>query len=438
MKQRLLSLIALALGLCVAVQVDAQRRFDVFPTKTTADIPYRIPAIAALSDGGVVCVADYRFSRQDIGVVKDGRIDLHARISEDNGKSWGEIFPLVEAEGAQSPDFMNVAYGDPCIVADRQSDRLLVMSCAGNVSYTKGKRDLHQCIARFYSDDGGKSWSEPVDISESIYSLFDNGKLGPARAMFIASGRVFQSRYVKVGKYYRLYCAVLQTIADGRWMNFVLYSDDFGGEWSVLGGVDVAPIMERADEAKIEELPGGSLLISSRTNKQGRHFNIFTFTNVKRGEGSWGQIAHSGKHNGGIVTERNACNGELMVLPVIRNSDQREMYLLLQSAPMGPYRTRVGIYYKALVDKQDVASPLAIAENWEGSYLTTQLGSAYSTMILQSDNTIGFLLEECTHCSERGGGYTIVYDNYTVEQLTQGKYRYNPKASKKLWKSYAK
>lgn len=416
----------------------AQSRCDIFTTKTFDDVPYRIPAIAALKDGSVVCVADYRFSRQDIGVVKDGRIDLHLRRSEDGGKTWGEIYTLVEGKGAESPDFMNVAFGDPCIVADRESNRVLVMSCAGNVPYVKGQRDYHQGIARFYSDDGGKTWSEPVDIAESIYSQFDNGKWGPARSMFIASGRVLQSRYVKVGKYYRLYCAVLQTVADGNWMNFVLYSDDFGESWSVLGGVNQAPIMSGADEAKVEELPGGGLLISSRTNNNGRNFNIFTFSDVKRGEGSWGEMAHSSKHNGGVFSDHNACNGELMVLPVVRKSDGRGMFLLLQSLPFGPHRTHVGIYYKSLESSIDVASPERIAENWEGSFEVTPRTSAYSTMELQSDGSIGFLFEEDELYDRRGGGYSIIYDNFSVEQITEGQYSYNPKLSKKVWKSYKK
>lgn len=416
----------------------AQQRCEIFYTRTFDDIPYRIPAIAARADGTIICVADYRFSRQDIGIVKDGRIDLHLRRSEDGGKTWGEIYTLVEGKGAESPDFMNVAFGDPCIVADRESNRVMVMSCAGNVAYIRGQRDYHQGIARFYSDDGGKSWSKPTDIADDIYSQFDNGKWGPARSMFVASGRVLQSRYVKVGKYYRLYCAVLQTVANGEWMNFVLFSDDFGESWSVLGGVGQAPIMKGADEAKVEELPGGGLLISSRTNNNGRNFNIFTFSDVKRGEGSWGEMAHSSKHNGGVYSDRNACNGELMVVPVKRKSDNKPMYLLLQSLPFGPQRTHVGIYYKPLESSADVASPERIAENWEGRFEITPRTSAYSTMALQSDGSIGFLYEEDELYDRRGGGYSIVYDNFSVEQITEGKYSYNPKSSKKLWKSYKK
>ena len=432
--KKAISLIAMLA--CCAVTM--AQRYEVFPTKSLDGIPYRIPAIASMEDGTLICVADYRFSRQDIGVAKDGRIDLHLRISRDNGKTWGEISTLVEGKGAESPDFMNVGFGDPCIVADRESDRVMVMSCAGNVAYVKGQRDYHQGIARFYSEDGGKTWSAPTDIAESIYSQFDNGKYGPARSMFVASGKVFQSRYVKVGKYYRLYCAVLQTVANGDWMNFVIYSDDFGGSWKVLGGVDVAPIMKGADEAKVEELPGGNLLISSRTDANGRNFNIFTFTNEKRAEGSWGEMAHSSKHNGGVYSDRNACNGELLVLPVVRKSDDKQMYLLLQSLPLGPHRTKVGIYYKGLESAADVATPARIAENWEGRFQVTGQTSAYSTMVLQADNKVGFLYEENELYDRRGGGYTIVYDNFSVEQITDGRYVFNPRAGKKLWKSYKK
>ncbi|MBR5333475.1 MAG: exo-alpha-sialidase [Alistipes sp.] len=434
MKHLTRNILATALCLLAVCTASAQQRIDIFPTRTTADIPYRIPAIAALPDGRLICVADYRYSRQDIGIKKGGRIDLHLRTSEDNGLSWGKPFSLVEGKGSESPDFMNVGYGDPCIVADRGGKRVLVMSCAGDVPYIRGQRDLHQCIARFYSEDGGRSWSAPTDIAEQIYPLFDNGKYGPARSMFIASGRVLQSRYVKAGRYYRLYCAVLQTVASGEWMNFVLYSDDFGESWDVLGGVDNAPILKGADEAKVEELPDGNLLISSRTNNEGRNFNIFTFSNLKRAEGCWGEMAHSNKHNGGVHSDRNACNGELMVLPVVRRSDGREMYLLLQSLPLGPYRKNVGIYYKGLESSADIASPARIAENWEGVFKTSSQTSAYSTMAWQSNNTLGFLLEERELYTNDGGGYTIVYDNYTIEQITDNKYSFNPKAGKKPWK----
>lgn len=413
-----------AISLAIPQVSLGQDRHEIFTTLSDMDVPYRIPAIAALQDGSLICVADYRWSGADIGLVKDGRIDLMMRISRDNGKTWEDACPLIEGKGAQSGDFMNVAYGDPCIVADRGSSKVLIMSCAGNVSFHDGTRGLHQGIARFYSKDGGRNWSKPDDISESIYRLFDKGRFGPARSMFIASGRIFQSRYIRKGRYYRLYCAVLQQIENGDRMNFVLYSDNFGQSWKVLGGVDNPPIEKGADEAKVEELPDGSILISSRTDSNGRNFNIFRFTNARRAEGSWGKMAHSGQENGGVHSERNACNGELMSVPVTRTSDGKRMHLLLQSLPLGPGRRNVGIYFKALDnDDNDIwSSPEKLAADWDGSFRVTELGSAYSTMVLQPDSSIGFLYEESTHFKS-WNAYTIVYKKLSVEEITGGRYR---------------
>lgn len=405
-------------------QRDSHRE-DIFAMYTDNDIPYRIPAIAVTPEGRIICVADYRHSRADIGVVENGRIDLHYRISEDNGKSWGEVLTLIEGQGADSPDFMNVGYGDPCIVADRESNKVLIISCAGNVSYPNGTRDNHQCIARFYSEDGGLTWSEPEDIAESIYSQFDEGTNGPVRAMFIASGRIFQSRFVKVGDYYRLYCAALVKNVNGVATNFALYSDDFGMNWKVLGDVNTPAVSNTADEPKVEELPNGSLLLSSRW-EGGRYYNIFTFSDPITASGSWGTRAFSGASNSGVTAQENSTNGEVMVTPVTRNSDGAKIYLILQSLPLGPGRANVGIYYKELESEDDYRTPNLIAKDWDGVYQVTELNSAYSTMALQNDNSIGFLWEETTHCSGGGGygGYTIAYDNYTIEFLTKGQYSY--------------
>lgn len=410
-------------------RVEPEPFFPVFTTPTTAAIPYRIPAIAKASNGDLIAVADYRHSRTDIGMANKGRIDLHARISEDNGRTWGDIFPIVEGQGAASPDFMHVGFGDPCIVADRESSEVLVMSCAGNVSFFNGTRDNHQNIACFYSNDNGRTWSDPVDIAESIYAQFDNSPYGPVPSMFIASGRIMQSETTKVGEYYRLYCVALVRDVKGAFTNFVLYSDDFGHNWTVLGGTDRAPIPSGGDEPKAEELPDGSILLSSRCSG-GRYYNIYTFTDSRTAEGTWGKMVFSGASNNGVTAQGNSTNGEVLLVPVVRRADQQHMYLLLQSLPFGNGRTNVGIYYKELASLADFVSPDSIAANWDGRHQSSQLGSAYSTMCLQADSTIGFLYEEETYCGSGGGGYSIIYKNYSIEQITDSLYSYSAEADR--------
>ena len=406
-------------------QLPAAERHEVFQLLNPTDIPYRIPALAVTKDGTLIAVADYRHSGTDIGVTDKGRIDLHYALSYDNGNTWTDVMPLIEGKGDKSPDFMNVGFGDPCIVADRESNRVLLLSCAGNVSFQNGTRKNHQNIARFYSEDGGKTWSVPEDIAESIYSQFDETRYGPVRSMFVASGRIFQSPTVKVGNYYRLYCAVLIRDKYAKHMNYVLYSDDFGGEWKILGDANTPAVYDTADEPKVEELPDGSILISSRYNG-GRYYNMFLFDDANTAQGQWLTKAFSGASNNGVVSADNSTNGEVMVLPVVRTADNKAMHLLLQSLPLGPQRKNVGIYYKKLADQMDYLDPAFIAENWDGVLQVTTLNSAYSTMAWQRDNRLGFLYEEETHGASNlaYGGYTIVYECFDIEDITEGKYKY--------------
>ncbi len=407
-------------------QKPAAERFEVFPLLNPTDIPYRIPALATANDGTLIAVADYRHSGTDIGVTDKGRIDLHYRLSHDNGNTWSDIMPLIEGKGDKSPDFMNVGFGDPCIVADRESSRVLVLSCAGNVSFQNGTRHNHQNIARFYSVDCGKTWSAPEDIAESIYSQFDKSTYGPVRSMFVASGRIMQSRMTKVGEYYRLYCAVLVRDKYTNHMNYVLFSDDFGMSWKVLGNINEPAVYKTADEPKVEELPNGTILISSRYNN-GRYYNLFTYTDVNSGTGTWGTAAFSGATNNGVESKENSTNGEVMLIPVTRIADNEPMHILLQSVPLGPNRKNVGIYYKELADEfEDYISSDDVAQGWDGVVQVTKLNSAYSTMTWQRDNRLGFLYEEETHGTSNlaYGGYTIVYECFDIEDLTEGKYTY--------------
>ena len=400
--------------------VEAEPQVDIFVTQP-GKIPYRIPAITKAFNGDLIAVADYRHSGADIGMAPYGRIDLHARISKDNGATWEAMFPIVEGQGKQSPDFMHVGFGDPCIVADRESSRVLVLSCAGNVSFPSGTNSNHQNIARFYSDDNGQKWTDPVDIAPQFYSALDKGACGPVMAMFIGSGKIVQSYTTKVGEYYRLYCAVLCKDKNANYTNWVFYSDDFGGNWNVLGGADVPPVTSGGDEPKVEELPDGSILLSSRIHG-GRFYNIYNFTDTKTAAGSWGTAVSSNANNSGVVAVNNSTNGEVMCLPVTRKEDGKDMFLLLQSVPFGSGRANVGIYYKELASLEDFLNPTNIAKDWDGRHQASHIGSAYSTMTWQADNKVGFLYEEETY----GAAYTIVYKNYSIEQITDSAYTYNP------------
>jgi hypothetical protein len=87
----------------------------------------------------------------------------------------------------------------------------------------------------------------------------------------------------------------------------------------------------------------------------------------------------------------------------------------------------VGIYYKELESYENYETPAIFARDWDGVMQVTTLNSAYSTMTWQGDNRLGFLYEEETHGTNNlaYGGYTIVYECLSIEDITDGKYSYH-------------
>ena len=406
-------------------KVEQEPQQNLYVTNPESARPYRIPAIAAAPNGDVFAISDYRPCGNDIGY---GEVDIKCRISKDNGKTWGEEFFIADGKGGTS-NHMTTGYGDAAIVADREENKLLVMMVCGRTVCWHGRwnpskigqteADSVNRVARVYLTYNKKTgeWEKGdiVEMTDHIYSLFLDGDKSTVSSMFIGSGKICQSSRIKVGKYYRLYCSMWTR--DGG--NRVIYSDDFGGSWKVLGTIFDRPA-PGGDEPKVEELPDGNVLLSSRCT--GRYFNIYTYTDIKKGEGSWGTVALSNADNNGVAAVGNSTNGEILIVPVQRKADGVKTYLALQSVPFGPGgRKNVGIFYKELTDyATDFASPALFAANWDDSHQSSTMGSAYTTMTLQKNNTIGFLYEESTFARD----YTIVYKNYTIEHITDNRYTY--------------
>ena len=416
MRQILTSLAALAFLMPTAAmsQKTEEATQILFKTYDAYHVPYRIPAIATTRKGHLVALADRRYCGFDIGF---GRIDIVARISRNNGKTWSP--DTVAQRGSGTEGAFDCGYGDAALVADRTSNRLLCMSVTGNVAYIYGTREKPNRIARWYSPDGGRSWTKAEDVTDAFYSLLPH-----TRTMFIGSGRIMQSRVVKKDKYFRLYCSVLtRTQMDEKDVacNYVLYSDDFGQTWAVLGGTTLdghdSPCLE-GDEPKTEELPNGDVVLSSR-KWYGRFFNVFHFDDLHADQqrGSWGQCVASHDVEGGIKVGANSCNGEILLVDATEKATRRPVKLMLQSLPFGEGRCDVGIWYKEILPN-GIYSPRAFAAHWTRGIQVSHTTSAYSTMIPQRNRRIAFFWEEM----QNENGYDMVYRPLTISEITNGKY----------------
>lgn len=383
--------------------------------------PYRIPAIATAPNGHLFAISDNRPCGNDIGY---GEVDIKCRISTDNGATWGEEFFVANGQGGNI-NAMTTGFGDAAIVADRNENRLLVMMVCGRTVCWNGRwhpdstltsSNINR-VARVYATYNKKAraweWTEPVEITNDIYSLFlDNGK-PTVSSMFIGSGKICQSRVVKKGDYYRLYCA-MWTRDNG---NRVIYSDDFGTSWNVLGAVSDRPA-PHGDEPKCEELPDGTVVLSSRKGS-GRYFNLFTFSDNSYTTGTWGEAASSNDIPNGLSFGSNSTNGEIMLVKAIRMRDGAKCDLMLQSAPTGNGRSHVSIFYKEMqynADGANIYTPNTFSQGWIKGIQASDCGSAYSTMTLQKDGRVGFLYEE------EPNWYNIVYAPLSIEEITDGAY----------------
>lgn len=388
---------------------------EVLFRNTPADtIPYRIPTLAALADGRLLALADYRHCMLDIGY---GRVDIHGRIAED--MVWGDPFVLIEGSGVSKA--ADCGFGDAAIVVDRETGEVLVMTVCGETVYgaPSTTRDNPNRVAVLRSKDDCATWEQWKEVTEDIYSLFDGSAYGPVQSCFVTSGKIFQSRTVKVGSHYRIYVALCARPNGNR----VIYSDDFGKTWNALGGQDALPV-PGGDEAKCEELADGRLVVSSRV-WGGRYFNIFTYEDLASGRGSWSDPAFSGAENKGCAAVDNACNGEILMVPAVRVADGKKVDLCLQSVPLGPERRSAGIYYKEI--SGDVTL-MSLASDWSGPYQVTDKPSAYSTMISLDNGHIAFYYEESDDPWPRG--YDMVFKELPLEMITDGRYEIR----RKLWK----
>ena len=400
---------ALSVLSCADASQKVMQEQVLFRMTSQDTVPYRIPAVAQLENGRLLALADYRPCNLDIGF---GRVDIHGRVSSKNGLRWGEKFVVAQGTGIFGD--VDCGFGDPALVVDRESGDILLITVCGSTPYgaeTTTRQNPNRA-AMFRSHDNARTWEPWKEITEDIYSLFDSSENGPIQSCFVTSGKIFQSEVVKVGSHYRIYVALTARPYGNR----VIYSDDFGKSWAVLGGRDALPV-PYGDEAKCEELPDGSVVVSSRA-WGGRYFNIYRYSDIASGAGAWGEAAPSGRRVGGCFALENSCNGELLILSAVRIADGQCVNVALQSVPTGPQRKAVGIYYKE-VKGGETSSELAA--DWKGPYRVTEKPSAYSTMIELKNKDIAFYYEECD--SLRTYGYDMVYKEISLEQLTDGAYR---------------
>lgn len=343
---------------------------------------YRIPAVITAKDGSIVAVTDKRkFNEGDL----PEDIDIVCNRSTDGGHTWSEPYTIALGTG------VNHGFGDCALAWDNDDNGLIAGFVGGpGLWYSTPSNPIRTYIAKSY--DNGQTWTEPVDITDFIFG--DNCIVPEQRtwrASFFGSGNGLRTSTGRI-----MFVAAIREGAAQSLSNHAVYSDDNGLTWHVSGRASTS-----GDEAKVAELEDGRILMSIRHNGK-RWYNI-----SEDGGETWQPNTSTWND----ITAP-ACNGDMIRYTSVNQGDEKNR--LLHSVPYGTQRTNVSVYVS--YDE---------GETWPVRKCIVPYSSAYSSLCVLADGTIGLYVEEAY-----GGasGYSTVFYNFSLEWLTDGDDSYDPTA----------
>lgn len=218
---------------------------------------YRIPGIVTTSRRTLLAVYDVRHnSSKDL----QQHIDIGLSRSTDGGRTWERMrLPLSFAREGSLPAAQN-GVGDPSILYDHTTHRAWIVAawCHGmgygmawnNSAQGMGPDQTGQLVLA-YSDDDGKTWSAPINITPQVKRPEWHFLLqGPGRGITMRDGTlVFPTQYIDADRIPR---------------SAIMYSRDSGRTWHMHKGARA-----NTTEAQVAELPTGELMLNMRDNRGG-------------------------------------------------------------------------------------------------------------------------------------------------------------------------
>lgn len=408
MKRRTLFVFLLSvIGFTLRAQISSTTLFQGSDA-TSNKIYYRIPALTTCKDGSILAICDERLN-EDKDVHSQVNIRLVARKSYDNGNTWSEPFYIAGDRdehvmaGDESKQYK--AYSDAAVVVDKHTGTIVVFCTHGCNIQEARNGSLRPNLVRIESTDNGQTWSKPTNITSYFFgSNYTGGNTVDGRDpknnwcyQFFPSGRVLQLRDGRL--------AVAMFVSDSKanisifppsitykTYNYLYMSDDLGKTWQLKGNC----AMEMGDEAKLEELEDGRLMISSRlSNKAGRGYNYYDPKTER-----WGTSTYS------TAPVTAQCNGEIKVLTSKANGDATNRMLF--SIPNNDGRKNISLFYSYDEGK-----------NWVLGKSILPGDGAYSTLTVLPDKSIGILFEENFVSSKGNSFFKINFARITLEELTQ-------------------
>lgn len=218
---------------------------------------YRIPGLATSNKGTLLGVYDVRHNNSaDL----QEYVEIGLSRSTDGGQTWEKMrIPMSFGEHEGLPKAQN-GVGDPAILVDRKTGTIWIIAAwthgMGNGRAwwnSQPGMDMHHTaqLMLVKSDDDGKTWSEPINITEQVKDLSWYFLLqGPGRGISMDDGTlVFASQY----------------IGSDRIPNAgIIYSKDHGKTWHIS-----SLARTNTTESQVAEIEPGVLMLNMRDNRGG-------------------------------------------------------------------------------------------------------------------------------------------------------------------------
>lgn len=349
---------------------------------------YRIPALIAAPDGGLLAFCEGR----KLGHGDSGDIDLLMKRSDDGGTTWSKQ-QVVWNDGLNT-------CGNPCPVIDERTGRIWLLltwnhgSDRGSDMHVGKSTDTRR-VFKCHSDDGGRNWSKPVEITaETKAPDWQWYATGPGVGIQLARGP-------HKG---RLVVPCDHTAAAYYFGSHAIFSDDGGESWRRS-----TPIGPTCNECQVVELSDGTLLLNMRSQDahgkvtvKGRPRNGYRSISTSSDGGATWTKPEFDSHLGDPV-----CQASLIRYSTTDSPGPGPLVFSNPSPPIEPGRgSRIRMTVRLSHDE---------GKTWPAARLVHAGPSAYSCLGQLPDGRIGLLYEG----GEKGAYETITLARFTLDWLVE-------------------